>query len=81
MFRSNHSTSKVLDKITEDVPPIVNNFIGKKCIFEVKVTYFNRYGRDGHTLARIFDIIDSTSITDSSTPADEADPSKKQKVP
>lgn len=68
------------DKITEDIPPMVNNVVGKKCAFEIKVTSFNRDGRDGFTVTRISEVANSASIMQVSPPNDEPGPSKKQKV-
>lgn len=68
------------ENITDDIPPMINNVIGKTCIFEVKVTSFNKDGREAYTVARILEIAESTSTSHDSTPANEAGPSKKHKV-
>lgn len=47
---------KMKDKLTPDIPPVLNNIIGKWCAFEVKVTSSNQDEREGYTVARVAEI-------------------------
>ncbi|KAK1374379.1 hypothetical protein POM88_030572 [Heracleum sosnowskyi] len=41
------------DKIGPEAPPILNNMVAKKCLFEVKITSYNTPGHDCYTIARL----------------------------
>ncbi|KAK1352063.1 hypothetical protein POM88_053777 [Heracleum sosnowskyi] len=41
------------DKLGPEAPPILNNMVAKKCLFEVKITSYNTPGHDCYTIARL----------------------------
>ncbi|KAK1353010.1 hypothetical protein POM88_052848 [Heracleum sosnowskyi] len=41
---------------TQDLPPVLDNIIGKKCTFHAKVNSYNQGGRAGYTVARLSEI-------------------------
>ncbi|WOG92530.1 hypothetical protein DCAR_0311800 [Daucus carota subsp. sativus] len=65
------------DKLTADIPPVLNNIIGKKCAFEVKVTSFNRDGRAGYTIGCLMELPGSSSGIKGGRSTDDEGPSKK----
>lgn len=40
------------DKISNEIPPVLSNMLGRKCLFEVKANSYNKPGRDGYTVTR-----------------------------
>ncbi|KAK1360647.1 hypothetical protein POM88_045121 [Heracleum sosnowskyi] len=41
------------DKIGPEAPPVLNNMVAKKCLFEVKITSYNTPGHDCYTISRL----------------------------
>lgn len=68
------------DKLTQDVPPILNNVVGKTCAFEVKVTTLNQDGRAGYTVARLAEVANSAPKIKKVDHIEEGGPSKKAKL-
>lgn len=66
--------------LTQDIPPVLNNIIGRKCAFHVKVTSYNLGGRAGYTVARLSEIAAPTVITQPTPLNDQVGPNKKQKL-
>ena len=56
---------------------MLNNIIGKKCAFEVKVTSFNRDGRAGYTIGCLMELPGSSSGIKGGRSTDDEGPSKK----
>ncbi|KAL1807418.1 hypothetical protein ACET3Z_024408 [Daucus carota] len=68
------------DKITSDIPVLVKNVKGKKCVFEVKVTIFNLDGREGYTVARLSEVTDQPPSTSNPPETLMDSPRKKKKL-
>ncbi|KAK1402477.1 hypothetical protein POM88_002082 [Heracleum sosnowskyi] len=68
------------DKLTIEVPPTVRNVIGKKCAFEVKLSSFNRDGREGYGVARLSEITGTPPIAEEGSNADAESTSKKPRL-
>ncbi|KAK1369073.1 hypothetical protein POM88_035165 [Heracleum sosnowskyi] len=66
--------------LTQDLPHVLNNIVGKKCVFHVKVSSYNQGGRAGYTVARLSEIDTPAPNIQPPTPSDEPGPSKKQKT-
>ncbi|KAK1383769.1 hypothetical protein POM88_021504 [Heracleum sosnowskyi] len=69
-----------IGQLTIEVPPTMRNVIGKKCAFEVKLSSFNRDGREGYGVARLSEITGTPPIAEEVNNADAASTSKKQKL-
>lgn len=67
-------------KLTQDIPPLLNNLVGKKCAFHIKINSFNQGGRAGYTVTRLSELLDSPPNIRTPAPATEASPSKKTKT-
>ncbi|KAK1365479.1 hypothetical protein POM88_041040 [Heracleum sosnowskyi] len=62
----------LMDKIGPEAPPVLNNMVAKKCLFEVKITSYNTPGHDCYTIARLYE-------TQPAAPTSVPEPSKQQK--
>lgn len=78
---SNNQHVKTLqDKLSQDIPPMLHNVVGKTCTFEVKVTTHNQDGRVGYTVARLAEVAASAPTIKEADHIEEAAPSKKAKI-
>lgn len=68
------------ENLTPDIPPVLNNIIGRKCAFHVKANTYNQGGRAGYTVARLSEFEAPTANIHPSPPTQQAVPSKKQKM-
>ncbi|KAK1389293.1 ATP-dependent DNA helicase [Heracleum sosnowskyi] len=67
------------DKLDNEIPPVLRNMVGQKCLFEVKANAYNQPDRDGFTVARLSENPQNTTTVTSAT-TDEACTSKKQRT-
>ena len=75
-----HNDNILQDNLTQDIPPIINNIIGRRCAFEVKVSSYNRDGRAGYTVGRLIEMPGSSSHVKGGEHHDEVGPSKKARL-
>lgn len=68
------------ENLTQNIPPLLNNIVGKKCTFHIKVNSFNQGGRAGYTVARLYEIVTQLPNIQPPTPSAESGPSKKKKT-
>ncbi|KAK1385345.1 hypothetical protein POM88_023080 [Heracleum sosnowskyi] len=68
-----------IGQLDNEIPPVLRNMVGRKCLFEVKANAYNQPGRDGFTVARLSEDPQGTPAATSGT-ADDAGPSKKQRT-
>ncbi|XP_063938174.1 replication protein A 70 kDa DNA-binding subunit A [Daucus carota subsp. sativus] len=68
------------DNLTQDIPPIINNIIGRRCAFEAKVSSYNRDGRAGYTVGRLIEMPGSSTHVKGGEHHNEAGPSKKARL-
>ncbi|KAK1394685.1 hypothetical protein POM88_013741 [Heracleum sosnowskyi] len=66
--------------LTQDLPPVLNNIVGKKCTFHIKVNSYNQGGRAGYTVARLSEIDTPTPNLHPANPRDAPGPGKRQKT-
>lgn len=55
------------DKLGSEAPPILNNMIGKKCLFEVKITSKNTPGHEYYAVARLFETLNNDAKDSATT--------------
>ncbi|KAL8095119.1 hypothetical protein AgCh_036540 [Apium graveolens] len=70
----------IISEIGQDIPPVLNNVVGKTCAFEVKVIIRNQDGQEGYTVARLAKVVISAPAIEEADQTHEAGPSKKAKV-
>ncbi|KAF1002525.1 hypothetical protein AG4045_007087 [Apium graveolens] len=61
------------DNLTPEIPPVLNNLVGKKCLFEVKITSKNIPGHEYYTVAKLSETQD-TNTTPAGTRCPPAQP-------
>lgn len=50
------------DNLGPETPPVLNNLIGKKCLFEVKITSKNTPGHEYYTVARLSETLGTDTV-------------------
>lgn len=66
--------------VTQDIPLVLKNIIGRKCAFHIKVYSYNHEDRDGYQSHLLSEIEAPTVNIQPPTPNKLAGPDKKQKI-
>ncbi|KAK1353550.1 hypothetical protein POM88_051915 [Heracleum sosnowskyi] len=72
----------IQDKIGPEIPPLIKKVVGRKCLFEVKVTSYNKPWRDCYTVTRLSET--AATATNNNIGIgnnDEPGTSKRQRIP